>query len=457
MITPAITVRQQFSVIFQLFPLYLLARSQSILRQRRFEQSSCSSPLPCTQRPCDDTFPEAHSELSSYARTNPRFLEDSKPSDRMSYGPPAGRYQDFKTSSSSSQGSGSEHARRYKTVETPRNYNNRSRGSPKPARRVRFADQVPRSRSPHHNTTDIHDAWGVLFDLQGNYTQRMHHVFKRLAGHIRGRWYTGETAETYTITPEQMGWFYGRFRLDNEIILFNRIFKVTTSPKLIAAFYQYLNVEYEWEHVEHLHGKVPGLTRRGFAEFMIKATRAFPDQEHKRLSKVVRDVSFQIDNGYKVDERVPTTLPRHLLPKRGEREYKRRFLYFEVLDDIDAAERSSQHRREHHHHHNRHDEDDNQQEKHRHSHQQNKNHNSHREKQKKHVSFDVPPSPSPRPRTRPPPPPPRSPQTHVYDKWHCVPPPKSYCPPPSPRLPSSYLAVRHGRKYVCFPTRVALP
>ncbi|KAM7208463.1 hypothetical protein V8F20_001144 [Naviculisporaceae sp. PSN 640] len=198
--------------------------------------------------------------------------------------------------------------------------------SPTPSRRVRFIHVVPPSRPRSATRCSYSDeaTWGTLFDSRGRETERMEHILKKLAGYIRANWIP---YETHVITPEKMFKFYTCYSLETERLPFQDLFCPKTSNKRIAAVYDNLGVDYIQHDGRH---STPGLTRLGFAQFLIKTIRAFPDEEHRRLQMVVKAIPFDIDDnktpggGY---VRVPRSLPREFLPRApGAESYQRLLL-----------------------------------------------------------------------------------------------------------------------------------
>lgn len=64
---------------------------------------------------------------------------------------------------------------------------------------------------------------------------------------------------------------------------------------------------------------VPALTPAGFADWMIQQIQAFPDQEAKRLNRVIAELPIEADGQDGKSERLPKQLSRHLLPADRDR------------------------------------------------------------------------------------------------------------------------------------------
>ncbi|KAM7206319.1 hypothetical protein V8F33_000605 [Rhypophila sp. PSN 637] len=211
--------------------------------------------------------------------------------------------------------------------------------SPDPSRRIHFVHVPAPSRPRSATRTSYSDeaSWGVLFDSRGRETERMEHILKKLGGYIRNNW---APYDTRVITPDKMFKFYSCYYIETERLPFRELFSSKTSNKRIAAVYDHLGVDYIQYDGRH---STPGLTRLGFAQFLIKTIRAFPDEEHRRLQRVIQAIPFDIDDntnggGY---VRVPRSLPRHYLPKGPGMDSYQRLLYDAVKRAISSPGSSS--------------------------------------------------------------------------------------------------------------------
>lgn len=64
---------------------------------------------------------------------------------------------------------------------------------------------------------------------------------------------------------------------------------------------------------------VPALTPAGFADWMVQQIQAFPDQEAKRLNRVIAELPIEADSPDGKPERLPKQLSRHLFPADRDR------------------------------------------------------------------------------------------------------------------------------------------
>ncbi|PQE29613.1 hydroxyproline-rich glyco DZ-HRGP protein [Rutstroemia sp. NJR-2017a BBW] len=143
--------------------------------------------------------------------------------------------------------------------------------------------------------------------------------------------------KSIVITPLKMAAYYGAYPIDREMhsytfdvlwpkiiayIVFLAIFK-STSNSQISKLYQDLGCQHHLVQDDNNSAPtIPALTPLGFAHWMTIQISAYPDEESKRLEKVVLALPINAD-GPMVDgkpERLPKQISRHLLPSVEDRE-----------------------------------------------------------------------------------------------------------------------------------------
>jgi hypothetical protein len=180
----------------------------------------------------------------------------------------------------------------------------------------------PRS-NPEFSTIDL--KWGLLFDGDSNPTPRLKQFLKGLANHLIEYCHP---RKSIVVIPDKMAAFYENHGVENEVYPLVTVFKSQISQNYanLSNLYQELECQHFLVQDEPFaKPMIPALTPEGFAHWMTMWIRAYPDQEAKRLEKVV--VSTPIDaDGENVDgkpERLPKQISRHLLPSREDPESKK--------------------------------------------------------------------------------------------------------------------------------------
>jgi len=194
---------------------------------------------------------------------------------------------------------------------------------------VRFSDRSgahtnSRSQTIHrsYSTTElstIDQKWGRLFDSEGQPTERLGQFLRGLANHIVDDF---APKKSIVITPLKMAAYYGAYPIDREIHSYTSIFK-SSSNSQISKLYQDLGCQHHLVQDDNNSAPtIPALTPLGFAHWMTIQISAYPDEESKRLEKVVLALPINAD-GPMVDgkpERLPKQISRHLLPNVEDRE-----------------------------------------------------------------------------------------------------------------------------------------
>lgn len=189
---------------------------------------------------------------------------------------------------------------------------------------VRFSDRTPTARPVPGRTfsttelSTIDQKWGRLFDHEGHSTPRLGQFLRGLANHIIDDF---EPTKSIVVTPTKMAKYYSSHPLDQEPNQLLSLFRPQLNEQ-ISILYQDLGCQYHL--VQDLPGHaptIPALTALGFAQWMTLHILAYPDEEAKRLEKVVLAMPIDAD-GQMVDgkpERLPKQISRHLLPAREDR------------------------------------------------------------------------------------------------------------------------------------------
>lgn len=221
---------------------------------------------------------------------------------------------------------------------------------------VRFSDETkpavpitPRAEeickaSPSRNglqLTAIDRRWGVLFDKDGMPTQRMHHVVKSLAKYIIEEFMP---QESIVIPPEKMAAFYSYHRLDREVFPFAALFKSRAKDlnEALESLYEDMGCQYFLVKADdRSRPSVPSLTPAGFAHWLVTMIQAYPEEEAKRLDKVVSALPIEADSLLDgKPERLPKQISRYLLPEKPLKAQQR--LIDEAMkdfkEDIEACE-----------------------------------------------------------------------------------------------------------------------
>lgn len=229
---------------------------------------------------------------------------------------------------------------------SPRQSTVRFSDETKPAAPITPRAEEPRKASPtivkDVELTAIDKRWGVLFERDGTPTKRMHQVVKGLAKYIVDEFLP---RESIVVTPEKMATLYSHHRLDREIFPFCALFK--SRPKdlneALANLYDDLGCQYFLVKAdERSRPSVPSLTPAGFLRWLILMIQAHPDEEAKRLDKVVSALPIEADSLLDgKPERLPKQISRYLLPERPLKAQQR--LVDEAMKDFqDELEVSSE-------------------------------------------------------------------------------------------------------------------
>ncbi|KUI57702.1 hypothetical protein VP1G_05032 [Cytospora mali] len=168
--------------------------------------------------------------------------------------------------------------------------------------------------------TAIDQRWGTLFEKNGSPTRRMEHVVQGLANYIINEFIP---QESIVITPEKMAAFYSYHRLDKEVFPFTVLFKSRSKDfnKALAGLYEDIGCQYFLVPTDvGSRPTVPGLTPTGFAHWLVTMIQAYPDEEAKRLDKIVSDLPIEADSFLDgKPERLPKQISRYLLPEKSLR------------------------------------------------------------------------------------------------------------------------------------------
>ncbi|KAF7563094.1 hypothetical protein G7046_g1033 [Stylonectria norvegica] len=164
--------------------------------------------------------------------------------------------------------------------------------------------------------------WGELFNDRGEPTARLGQFLRGIANYIISEY---NPTNSIVITPEKLYAFYTQYKLDSEVFPFRSIFHCNRRGALdnLEDLYQHLRCGYHL--VQGRSGSmphIPALTPAGFQDWMVRQIQAFPEQEAKRLNRVLAELPISAD-GPGMDgkpERLPKQLSRHLLPETHQRE-----------------------------------------------------------------------------------------------------------------------------------------
>lgn len=231
---------------------------------------------------------------------------------------------------------------------TPSSNDGQQKGSPKQST-VRFSDEtkpaVPDTsrpeesrRSPGSATqelTTIDRRWGVLFDKDGSPTKRMEHVAWGLANYIVEEFMP---QKSIVITPEKMAAFYTHHRPSKEPFPLATLFGLRRSKgfnEALASLYEDLGCQYFLVPADsRSRPTIPGLTPQGFMQWLVAMIQAYPDEEAKRLDKIVSALPIEADSLLDgKPERLPKQISRYLLPRQALRKAKR--LVDDAMNDFE--------------------------------------------------------------------------------------------------------------------------
>lgn len=219
--------------------------------------------------------------------------------------------------------------------ESPRTSTVRFSDETKPAEPNTSRGEEPRKVSTGQavELTAIDMRWGVLFDKDGSHTKRMEHVVRGLANYIIEEFMP---QRSIVITPEKMAAFYSHHRLEKETFPFTALFRVRSKDfhGALESLYEDLGCQYFLVQADdRSRHNVPALTPQGFMQWLITMIQAYPDEEAKRLDKVVSALPIEADSLLDgKPERLPKQISRYLLPTESLRKTKR--LVDEAMNDF---------------------------------------------------------------------------------------------------------------------------
>lgn len=191
--------------------------------------------------------------------------------------------------------------------------------------------------------TAIDKRWGALFDKDGTHTARMEQVVRGLAKYIIEEFMP---QRSIVITPEKMAAFYSHHRLEKEKFPFAVLFKSKSKDfnEALSSLYEDLGCQYFLVPADtRSRPCVPGLTPNGFMHWLVTMIQAYPDEEAKRLDRVVSALPIEADSLLDgKPERLPKQISRYLLPKEPLRKSKRLIdeAIHEFKEDIEGSSTS---------------------------------------------------------------------------------------------------------------------
>lgn len=225
--------------------------------------------------------------------------------------------------------------------ESPRASTVRFSDETKPAQPSTSRVEEPRKASVELTAIDMR--WGVLFTKDGSHTKRMEHVVRGLANYIIEEFMP---QRSIVITPEKMAAFYSHHRLEKETFPFTALFRARSKNfnGALESLYEDLGCQYFLVQADDRSRHcVPALTPQGFMQWLTTMIQAYPDEEAKRLDKVVSALPIEADSLLDgKPERLPKQISRYLLPPESIRKTKR--LVDDAMNDFreDIEDSSSQ-------------------------------------------------------------------------------------------------------------------
>ena len=194
---------------------------------------------------------------------------------------------------------------------------------------VRFSDRaIPTRPGPARIcsaagvSSVVDEKWGRLIDSEGNPTSRLGQFLRGLANHIIEDF---TPKKSIVVTPTKMAAFYAGNALEKEIHPLVSIFRAQSNEQ-ISKLYRDLGCQHHLiQDQPSMAPIVPALTPVGFAHWMTIYLLAYPNEEAKRLEKVVMGMPIDAD-GEMIDgkpERLPKQISRHLLPEKEDRTSKK--------------------------------------------------------------------------------------------------------------------------------------
>ncbi|EFW98900.1 hypothetical protein CMQ_4752 [Grosmannia clavigera kw1407] len=171
--------------------------------------------------------------------------------------------------------------------------------------------------------TSVDQKWGVLFDRKGQATKRFIEVMHSLAKFIIEKHLP---EGSIVIVPEKLQSFYSFLRINGESGFHTVIFRSPSRDlhRKVSELYQDLGCSYHLVQAKPAsRPQVPALTPDGFARWMTINAQAFPDEEARRLNKVVSTSPLEAKSALdgKI-ERLPKQLSRYLLPRKPDHQIR---------------------------------------------------------------------------------------------------------------------------------------
>ncbi|KAI1418105.1 hypothetical protein F5Y13DRAFT_199197 [Hypoxylon sp. FL1857] len=203
---------------------------------------------------------------------------------------------------------------------------------------VRFTDRGPPralakrpavSRRSSANAVPVAE-WGTLFDEKGYATVRNREFLKGVAKHVIDD--LAPSNNNLVVTPDKLSALYSKYRIDSEVYPFTEIFnsRARDVHDRLADFYTDLDCQYHLVQPDsYSRPRVPALTPTGFAQFLTTCILAHPDEEFRRLDKIVTNVQVVADGE---PEKLPRQLLRSQFPVRHNP--KSRKVLAAALDDL---------------------------------------------------------------------------------------------------------------------------
>ncbi|KAF3070568.1 putative hydroxyproline-rich glycoprotein dz-hrgp protein [Daldinia childiae] len=207
---------------------------------------------------------------------------------------------------------------------------------------VRFSDRGPPRTSTGHPTIYRRSSigagtgveWGTLFDDNGYATTRNNQFLRGLAKYIIDD--LAPSSSNLVITPEKLCALYSRYRLSPEIYPFIEILnsRARDAHDRLADFFTDLDCQYHLVQPDfYSRPRIPALTPAGFAQYFTTCILAHPDEEFRRLDKIVADVQLVSDTPVDGEpERLPRQLFRSQFPVRHDPKSKK--ILTAAIDDL---------------------------------------------------------------------------------------------------------------------------
>ncbi|KAM5350479.1 hypothetical protein ACJ41O_006984 [Fusarium nematophilum] len=342
-----------FDEIFAKVKSELVEKSPTVTPSSSEPPSPKSDPVEAASHPRKSSYqatveddPEDPMVQSYESASRANELSHQPPSNRSSVASTASPASSFVSESTSSRASNPQSSRPKPALVNGQSHSPSESPLPSPKGRqsVRFSDRGPvilHGRPPQKPTRPVEippappevdesgvtlsavdQKWGTLFDDGGEPTARLGQVLRGIANYLVAEY---SPQNSLVVTPEKLSAFYTAYKLESEAFPFQQIFNCQPHGALdnLETLYQYLRCE------NHLVQKrisgmphIPSLTPAGFERWMVCQIQAFPDQEAKRLNRVMADLPITADGPLLEGkpERLPKQLSRHLLPAERHRE-----------------------------------------------------------------------------------------------------------------------------------------